>query len=312
MPRQDSLNYATKWDHIADSSDDDDEQDEFNNASSRGRPRVTRLDQPSTITTGADGSVTIAVPHKDPNSAATTTPVESAVAVKTVDLSSTSCSLSHVPSSWTEKGACIVVESSISDHVSSSEHSHSLVGSCNRYYWSQDRATVVVRIPIDNNSNNNNNSDNNNDNSKWDCCVESILSYRDRQCGVMNSEHPQRLVVQCTSSNSASPTVVLLQGTLSHPVHLAEDDDTVDWSIEQDTTVTTQPLRYLCVTLYKATPMAGLAIWWKKLLQQEPQEIVFDWMDNTQTNAFQQAWETAHEQFRTKVKNAEHRQQHLV
>jgi len=278
MPRNDSLNYS-KWDKIGDSSSEDDEP-------AAAQPRVTRLDQPSTVTTAADGSITIAQQQPTDSSAAK---AKSSSATTVSNTTKTNAPADGaVPASWTEKGA--FVNNSDKQHEDDDDNPPPL-----SYYWSQDRLTVNVRIllpPQDDKG------------TSWSCTVENILPYRDRQAAVMGSDRPQRLVVLYQKT-------IRLQGDLSHAVHLAEEEDTVDWSIEHyNNSESSQDSRYILVTLYKATPLAGLALWWKKLLQQERDEIALDWVDSSKNNAFQQAWDEAHTQFRAN-RQAE-QQQHSV
>ena len=310
MPRHDSLNYAAKWDHILDSDEDDEES----STSSERRPRVTRLDQPSTITIlPAEAATTNA---KDKPTSPAAKPVAQTVTkeqlteedhgAQQTTTNNTPTTATDVPLCWTERGAVVVVE----DPSQSSSNNDSVIPSrsdngsrdgacCLCYYWSQDRDTVTIRIPIPNDKQ---------QYSCWNCTVEPILSYRDRQCAVMTT--PQTLVVtyrRFWGSTSTSSTTTWLEGTLSRPVHLAdEDEDTIDWTIQEvPQSSAAAPLRYLCVTLLKATPMPGLTLWWTQCLPQyEPREI--DLTDTTtsssKSRAWTEAWEEAHEQFRAKMR----------
>lgn len=319
MPRNDSLNYA-KWDHIGDDDESSEGEDPIR------QPRVTKLEEPSTITTAADGSIiTIGranqtqppsqkeITSTEEASSRTETTRAPAAAIKP-DLRSQRRAKGRggVPASWTEKGTFI-------DHSTSEGHKSTKLSDQNdndggddddnddnttavirrlSYYWSQDRLTVNVRILLEYDDHHHRDV-RKPQQQRWDCTVENILPYRDRQAAVMGSSSPQRLVVTCDGN-------ILLQGHLSHPVYLADEEDTVDWSIEQydsndDDGDKAVHCRYLLVTLYKATPFAGMAIWWKKVLQEEDQEIALDWVKSN--SAFQEAWEEAHEQFRANLEN---------
>jgi len=300
MPRKDNLNYA-KWDHIGDDDDDDDESSEDDTSR---RPRVTRLDKPSTITTSSDGSITCSIDQANhPQSLSqteitTTSPEEaSSRTAKTKQ--------AGVPTSWTEKGAFVDHSSASKSHKSKNrmdddagdddDDDNTTATRRLSYYWSQDRLSVNVRILLlDDHEQHMDQQP-----QRWNCAVENILPYRDRQAAVMGSSAPQRLLVTCNGK-------ILLQGHLSHPVHLAEEEDAVDWSIEQYSDDVVY-CRYLLLTLYKATPFAGMAIWWKKVLQEEDHEIPLDWVQSS--GAFQQSWDEAHKQFRA---NLENKTQHSV
>jgi hypothetical protein len=136
--------------------------------------------------------------------------------------------------------------------------------------------------------------------------VTNLLKYADRQAAVMTDTTPPQILtiseILGSNSSSSSTVVVLLKGTLSRPVHLAEDDDTVDWSIETITTrcnsSSSMEKKYIHIVLYKATPFPGMALWWKQCFLEETHEIEIDWVDPKTKSAFQKAWDEAHEQFR--------------
>lgn len=54
----------------------------------------------------------------------------------------------------------------------------------------------------------------------------------------------------------------------------------------------------MTITLYKAVPMEGITIWWKRPLV-AMEEISLDWRDQA-SGALQDVWKEAHEQFREK------------
>ena len=327
MPRHDSLNYAAKWDHIRVVDDSDEESSSGERR--QQRPRVTRLDQPSTITIGtpaAAGAAVAKAPQK----------LSPAVAVKRTDdtvtnhnnttTTITTAPTASVPSSWTERGAAVILDPSScsinnKNNSNTDDPTTTRSAGCAGYYWTQDRDTVTIRIPIPNHDNNNNN----NKHSSWNCTVQPILSYPDRHCAIL-SQQPTLVVeyydrrcqqaLDCTAAAAADATTTTtcwLHGTLSRPVHLAQDEDTIDWTIEEEPLLaspsSSRLLRYLCVTLSKATPMPGLTLWWTQCLPQyEPQEIQLTKNNNNKNaQAWSEAWEQAHAQFRAKIRNAENR-----
>lgn len=335
-----SLDYS-KWDKIGD--DDDDDSDEGRR---RLRPRVTRLDEPSSVTFGGQPqqqqqqprTTAPARPAGDHSSSALISaelPAPSLLppkipAAPTADKSSvvvaddntatatstttteapSSARCYTVPASWTDKGAAVplpqIQEGDGSDAAAAAEgtiRKSPTNTTPHQYYWSQDRAAVHVRIPLVPV-----------ETTAAEACkisyhvsVSHILSYAERYHAVMSSSNePQRLVItaqqqQQQQGSAATPTTptettILLQGNLMHPVHLAEEDEedvnTVDWSIEHHP----DEGRYILVSLSKATPVMGMTLWWKKLLQENSTEIELTWVERN--TAFQQAWDQAHEQFR--------------
>ncbi|GAX11383.1 hypothetical protein FisN_22Lh056 [Fistulifera solaris] len=245
----------SKWDHLEDSDDDynnnDDNDNDNASTAENHRPRVTKLEQPSRITTQADGTLLV-----EPSSPTTTNkqPVimNHYQPVTTED---------EIPSEWIIKGDHVILENNIIE-----------------LWWSQDRYSVTIRIRLASEM------------KIKSVQIEPILSYQDRHCATGT----QTPVLKIHTSDGS----VWFEGSLSHPVHLAEndDDDTVDWTI-----VTHQHQKYLTMILYKATPMAGMFVWWKRPLLQCPERSLETDDDNDSNNdsrrAFQQAWTEAHQQF---------------
>ena len=304
-------------------------------------PRVTRLDQPSTIVTDGE-SITIQPQQPQDARERETQPLlmpnRHNEEHEQQQQHAEGFRSGGVPASWTEKGAFVEHFLKQSEKPSSEDHQHhedngSTSESSTQahphhssYYWSQDRYAVHVRVFLpDNDDDNHNENDSviNKTKGSWTCTVEHILPYRDRHCAVLvggSAAPPQRLVVRRqppSVSGAGKQALPLLQGDLSHPVHLAEEDETVDWSIERCSGSSADgngsdgdDRRYMRITLYKATPLPGMAIWWKKLLRQERDEIDLDWRnsnnaaDGSSSNnqaAFQQAWDEAHAKFRSTV-----------
>ncbi|GAX20486.1 hypothetical protein FisN_22Hh056 [Fistulifera solaris] len=220
----------SKWDHLEDSDDDNSDD-----SSPETRPRVTKLEQPSRITTQADGTLLV-----EPSSPATKQPpVQNKQPAK-----------DEIPSEWTEKGDHVILENNI------------------ELWWSQDRYSVTIRMRLEV--------------KVQSVQVEPILSYQDRHCATGT----QTLVLKILTSDGA----LWFEDSLPHPVHLAEDDDTVDWTI-----VTYQQHKYLTIILYKATPMANMFVWWKRPFLQCPERSIDN--NDKSRRAFHQAWAEAHQQF---------------
>lgn len=273
----------SKWDNLEEYSNSSDEEDSDNGR----RPQVTRLDGPSRVTfggnsgkLGVDSNVVTIEPTTQPS---TTTITDSSKNVgkddsKVVATSLSSSTSNFPPDKWTQKGGM----------VTTSKNNRQL-------FWSQDRCSVQLRLellPTEKVSS---------------VQVDGIFSYADRHCAVGDVTSDQS-TSKChlrilgkpnvpTSTEPNEPYPVILEGDLPHPVHLAQDDDEIDWTIDQGTV----GRRFVLVTLLKAVPMIGLFLWWKRPLLDFP-EIVIE--DNAQRSAaskeFLQAWEQAHQQFREK------------
>jgi len=93
-----------------------------------------------------------------------------------------------------------------------------------------------------------------------------------------------------SSSSSSTSTTILLAGKLPRPIHLHENDDDIDYNIEDyplDNINEDNGLcvikcdRVLVITLPKATPMVGMTIWWDRPLVGYPRIHVGDIEDRT-------------------------------
>jgi hypothetical protein len=157
----------------------------------------------------------------------------------------------EIPSKWTEEGDHVILENNI------------------ELWWSQDRYSVTIRMRLASET------------KIQSVQVEPILSFQDRHCATGT----QTSILKILTSDGT----VWFEDSLPDPVHLAEDDDTVDWTI-----VTFQEGKYLTLTLYKATPMANMFVWWKCPFLQCPERSIDN---NDKSRAFQQAWADAHQQF---------------
>eukprot|EP00529_Nitzschia_sp_RCC80_P025861 CAMPEP_0113463134 /NCGR_PEP_ID=MMETSP0014_2-20120614/12478_1 /TAXON_ID=2857 /ORGANISM="Nitzschia sp." /LENGTH=353 /DNA_ID=CAMNT_0000355073 /DNA_START=143 /DNA_END=1201 /DNA_ORIENTATION=- /assembly_acc=CAM_ASM_000159 len=193
---------------------------------------------------------------------------------------------------WTETGgSCYipVVTGAGSPSASSQQQQHQQQQ--RKVYWSQDRYSVTITIELFD------------DEMKIRSVhVDGIVSYKDRFSATLTdtSSKPRLRIVATTaaaaaaaaarvsersSSSSSSRTVV--DDELPYPVHLAEEDEdsdsgdmkndgdgkghSIDWTIVRKTEPqpgqgqpTAISKRYVQVTLYKAVPMYGMFLWWRR------------------------------------------------
>jgi hypothetical protein len=160
-----------------------------------------------------------------------------------------------IPASWTEKGGAAILQGS-------------------QLYWSQDRYSATLRVALSQ------------QNTKGIVCkVSNLLPYKERFTGT-SQEHCSHLVI---IGEDEELSAALIESDVAYPVHKTEEEEGVDWSIE-----THHSVKYLAAILYKATPMEGLTLWWKRPLV-DLEEIQLDWVQKD--NAFSQAWEQAHQTF---------------
>jgi len=184
-------------------------------------------------------------------------------------------------------------------------------------------------------------------------CVEGIVPYANRYCATGTARpilrchgHRPRRTGTTIATTMTTTSVVLFEGVLPHPVHLEQDDEgeqTIDWSVvvrehEKEKVTTenenedpsskllknsiqkqgTNSSRFLMITLYKAVPMQGMFVWWRRPLMQFP-ELALEQVkkdtnsisstgsdSNTSKDAaaassshdFLQAWDEAHKLFK--------------
>lgn len=92
------------------------------------------------------------------------------------------------------------------------------------------------------------------------------------------------------NSSSSSSSTILLAGKLPRPIHLHENEDVIDYTIEDYPLDNINEDNGLCVikcdrvvliTLPKATPMVGMTIWWDRPLVGYPRIHVGDIEDRT-------------------------------
>ncbi|VEU34540.1 unnamed protein product [Pseudo-nitzschia multistriata] len=260
----------SKWDRLEVSSSDGDSGSEDD--AHPAAPRVTRLEAPSRITFGG-GSPTIAASPPAPGpraspAAAPLAPREAPAPEGTGAAGAPPGGNASAPSAWTERGGLVFVDAAAHGHRA------------RNLYWSQDRYSVVLRLELEGAE------------KVGSVTVGGILPYRDR-CAAAGTARP------VLSAGSRDGTV-LLEGELPHPVHLDEDEEVVDWSVEAAPSEATG--RYLCVALRKAVPMQGLSVWWRRPLTEFPEAdlgaIRGAELSKGGSDEFLRAWEEAHKVFR--------------
>jgi len=267
----------SKWDNLEEyssSNSGDDNEEESNHL-----PRVTRLDAPSKVTFGgSSASATI-----QPSSSVPTIPATSSSAVAnqaTLESKHQKLNQQQQEEQWTAKGGTVVVNSNEQER---------------KLYWCQDRYSVSLRLqlcPAE---------------KVKSVTAEGIVKFEDRHAAISTTKPRLQCRGYKSGKGNENNNLVLLNGELPHPVHLAEDEEDIDWSVVTTTAVDSSSSspseRYLLITLYKAVPMQGVFIWWRRPLMQFP-EIEMDKNTNDhQQQQFRDAWEEAHKLFREKRKN---------
>jgi hypothetical protein len=248
---QGTIDYS-KWDHLDEYSDDDDQD-----IGDQTAPRVTRLDGPSQVTFGGDGGASISPPQ--PVVAAAADPPKPTG--ESVSNSPAVAAKGDPYQSWKASGG---VETTTADR---------------RLFWSQDRYSVCIRLELAKEEKINSIE------------VKGAVSYANRFCAVGTAK--PKLIVHSTDM------ACLVDGELPHPVHFAQDEDEIEWSVERSSS----DERFLAITLYKAVPMQDLSIWWRRPLMSFD-EIELGKDSNKTSKDFQNAWEEAHRLFREKKRSS--------
>ena len=172
-------------------------------------------------------------------------------------------------------------------------------------FWSQDRQEVTIHIEFD------------------ACKIKSknirvsasgMVAYGERNAAVGGSEtHGTLRVTAKVDNGNGNTTKTLLEGKLPHKIHLAEDEEEVEWGI-----LTEEGRKFVVVTIRKATPMTGVVIWWDCILQHCP-KIDLSSIEgrNKQSSGstgigMESAWEEAHRLFKERVKGGTLHQQHKL
>ena len=282
-------------------------------------PRVTRLDTPSSITTTADGTVQIT---KNNTSPTTTTKM-----------------MNH-PTKDTEKQPMIFPPKKIKkDDDEWTKNGDSFIDEQFQQqiqtYWCQDRYEVILSIVLLDNNNNHDTVHTSISTRHLQVKVKgpSLVSYADRfsAMGMTQKQMNENQTILTVSSikrtnpnnNNNNNThivwkkdpesnkrITVFQGSLPHPIHLAEDEEDVEWELVSPSS--SHAMKVLRITFRKALPMQGLTIWWdqpllhfpKINLQNDIPERGMAKMKNNDNNStkMKQVWDEAHALFREKIK----------
>mmetsp|Transcript_37070 Transcript_37070/g.89403 ORF Transcript_37070/g.89403 Transcript_37070/m.89403 type:complete len:337 (+) Transcript_37070:160-1170(+) len=324
----------SKWDRM-DFSESDSESDKDGNG-----PRVTSLEQPGKVTIGPDGNLEIgqsSLPTQprtqslasSQNFAQGIPTVSGSVSGDTVDISSRSTispdELDNKQKDKKHQWRSQLTQNGGEHHctVRTDQGENKLP-----VYWSQDRYTITLRLGIP-------------------PAIfptrgirvrtKGALKYLDRFSAVgsgvasgyksQSDDEPSYGSVEIVSISSQNEEeTVLLSGELSRPIHLNQDEDEIDFEIEDYHGRDNEYNCTKCVTIImpKAVPMAGMVLWWDRPLDGFPQidvSMIDDRNPSRQTAggekepaarskddkkaSFQKAWEEAHTMFREKMKTKE-------
>ena len=322
----------SKWDKFQDSSDDDDDEVIDEERTSLAAPRVTRLDQPSRITTQADGSMLIQQQQQQPVKAVKESSGSSS---PTLQKQQEDRQTQSPPAAWTDKGGSNMLSVSFptttADDGATSTAAATTATTTVPIYWTQDRYSVTIRIgtftatttaiaaaaaAADKKP-------------RYHVQVTNMLSFADRHVATAQHQQQQQpvLTIQPKSANNnnnhknRTPPPWSIQETLPHPVHRAEDDEdedddddsqkgnTIDWNLEtwgSKDSNDNNNMKYLTITLYKAVPMQGLTLWWNRPFLSCPETDISSWRKEAtggNSTSFEQAWKEAHATFKDKMKS---------
>lgn len=280
----------SKWDKM-DFSDGEDDQSgsEFHD---QNTPRVTRLDEPSSVTfgnpNGSDINITKSINTARPQNTQTIQKL-----IKN-DVQETS--------SDNENGTEFEQDTKY-DLLTRNGGTFIDPSANTETFWSQDRLEVGFSVAFDGTQI-----------ASRDIQVEvkGALNYKDRFAAVGgnkpidtdNASSKGELIVRASST-------VLFKGHLAYSIYLPENEEEVDWEIDA-----TDPNKKLVkITLLKALPMQGLTIWWSKPFLSYPEiDVVNDIQDRDKKKTSKSAknheqmkavWDEAHRMFKEKVKNRE-------
>ncbi|KAL9178401.1 hypothetical protein ACHAXT_000048 [Thalassiosira profunda] len=307
----------SKWDRMdfgdsdSDGADDPDE----------GGPRVTSLDAPGRVTIGADGSLAIGqsggappprVPLGAPNAEGAGIPtVSGSVSGKAIDISNLKDESKEEDATAKQKR----IQQWRDQLTRNGGTHHSLSTTYQKgklpLYWSQDRYTVTLRLgfpPSEFPS------------KSIRVRVEGALKYSDRHSAVGSgamSGHKSEAegdasygsVEVVSVSKDGGKETVLLRGELPRPIHLNQDEDEVDYEIEDNLGAGGDGgdgacTKLVSITMAKAVPMEGMVLWWDRPLVGYPATDITKIQGATgqsKQEAWKKAWDEAHKLFREKA-----------
>ena len=286
----------SKWDKM----NFDDSDEESNEDESSSTPRVTRLDRPGSVTLTKDGCVSIGDTALD---VANETNVENG-SDNSQDMYARRTAL---PSQSRPPRYNDSQDTSLLRRLAYNGGCH--MDGVVPVFWGQDRRQVTISVPFDPSLQRTKN-----------IAVNLIGSYAyvDRNSAVGNTKKVGALLtVSCKGAT-------LLSGSTPHPVHLAENEDDVDWDIEEvnadgNGTNDKSTIKFVRIHLNKACPMEGVTIWWSRPLLQFAEINVESIAGRNRCNGkmkegnseinrgekLKKTWDEAHELFKTKIQNRE-------
>jgi len=272
----------SKWDNI-DVSDSEEEEEVT-------LPRVTKFDAPSTISTNKDGTVTVSADADD-------------------------SSKSKIKSSQNDglRNIEFISESQIKRMKKLTEGGDHFIdsNSKSKVFWSQDRHEVIISVAFS---------------SKRirpkDIFVTAtgVLPYSQKSSAVGSGQNRSgegcgTISIEAKAEYSLERTV-LLEGTLPHFVHFSEEEDEIDWDIEdyephndtfeeENSNAVDKLVR---VSLHKAVPMIGVSLWWSQPLTHCSKIDINNIEGRRESDRkiqLKEVWDEAHNMFREKVESGE-------
>lgn len=289
----------SKWDKM----DYGDSSDESANEEEPGRPRVTRLDGPSKVTRDADGVITIDSSSSASASAAAAASVPAKMNDKSITSAATAATAPSNMASNTGAAPQIFKSSqpTLDERLTKNGGHFSDEQTQSRIFWSQDRHEVIVSIEFDAKKIKSRNIR---------VEVNGMLPYGEREAAVVSgggAEAYGKLRVTAKLDDRGENTT-LLEGNLTHKIHLAEDEDDIEWEILSE-----DNRKLARITLRKAVPMAGVVLWWDQILQHRP-KIDLSSIDGRakQSVGMESAWEEAHRLFKEKVQKGQLSHSHPI
>jgi hypothetical protein len=342
----------SKWDRMEFS--DSDSEGSNNDKDDDDGPRVTSLNQPGKVTIGADGSIQI----DQSSSAASSTQQQqkekeddlsssSDLPVVSGSISGNAVDISSLPNAKVDDGDDnITQQQRIEKQLTRNGGRHTTTISTNQgqihlqIYWSQDRYAVTLRVGFPTTQF---------PSRTIRVKVVGALKYEDRHSAVgsgsmmtdyiakrnnNNDDNPSYGSVTIVSVSSESQETVLFNGLLPRPIHLNQDEDEVEFEIENANNITNDDNteedlccdRFVSIIMPKAVPMHGLVLWWDSPIVGFPKIDLSSIHQGDRQNvsdknslgseatknsksgnyeAFQKAWDEAHVMFREKMKKKE-------
>ena len=327
----------SKWDAMKFS---DSESEDSDNDGDDG-PRVTSLNQPGRVTIGADGSVQIGQSSSSTQQQQKDDNLD--LPVVSGSMSGNAVDISSLPNTKVDgedrheqqiQNRLEQITRNGGKHITTMRKIQPPIHL--PIYWSQDRYAVTLRLGF---------STNQFPSRTIRVKVVGALKYEDRHSAVgsgsmmtdyiskqKDGDNPSFGSVTIVSTSGSDQETVLFSGLLPRPIHLNQDEDEVEFEIENsgitndnDTAKEFYCDRFVSITMPKAVPMHGLVLWWDCPIISFPKIDVSSIQDRhmpthslgseaksgsiskdtAKKEAFQKAWDEAHEMFREKIKKKE-------